>query len=206
MNKTLIDTVKNKNLTMVAVTKNHTKEEVDQLAALGCDLFGENRVQEFLTKYDPKYHWHLIGHLQTNKVKYVVGKVDVIESVDSCKLAKEIEKQAKKADIVQDVYVEIKISETDTAKSGIPMDQAMELLEQIEALPHVRCTGLMTIATNTRDEHLLRREFSEMQAFYQKARSQYPTLCACSMGMSQDWHLAAQYGSTHVRIGRALFE
>ena len=96
MNKTLIDTVKNKNLTLVAVTKNHTKEEVDQLAALGCDLFGENRVQEFLTKYDPKYHWHLIGHLQTNKVKYVVGKVDVIESVDSCKLAKEIENRPKK--------------------------------------------------------------------------------------------------------------
>ena len=94
MNKQLIQELLESDISLVAVTKNHTKEEVDQLAGLGCTTFGENRVQEFLTKYDPQYIWHLIGHLQTNKVKYIIGKVDVIESVDSKKLAKEINKYA----------------------------------------------------------------------------------------------------------------
>ena len=104
MNESLIKELLDKNIRVVAVTKKHTKEEVDQLYALGLSTFGENRVQEFLTKYDPKYHWHIIGHLQTNKVKYVVGKVDMIESVDSLKLAKEINKQASKKSIFGSLF------------------------------------------------------------------------------------------------------
>lgn len=207
MNKQLIQEILDSDISLVAVTKMHTKEEVDQLAALGCTTFGENRVQEFLTKYDPKYSWHLIGHLQTNKVKYIIGKVDVIESVDSKKLAKEINKYAKKNDVIQDVFVEVKISKTDLNKSGIEPDQALQLIQYIqEELEYVRCTGLMTIATNTDDQELLKQEFNEMRELYKKAKSQYPDISTLSMGMSQDWHLAIRYGSNQVRIGTALFK
>ena len=131
---------------LVAVTKKHTKEEVDELYRLGVRTFGENRVQEFLEKYDPNYDWHLIGHLQTNKVKYVVGKVSLIESVDSLKLAKEIEKQAAKLGIVQDILVEVRISRQDENKTGLDPDQLDDLLEEISKMPHLRLCGLMTIA------------------------------------------------------------
>lgn len=206
MNVQLIQEILDSDIQLVAVTKNHTKEEVDQLARLGCKVFGENRVQEFLEKYDPAYSWHLIGHLQTNKVKYIVDKVDVIESVDSWKLAKEIEKQAKKKDVIQDIFVQIKISATDTNKTGIDLKEVFPLLEQIRTLEHVRCTGLMAIATNTDDESVLIQEFRTMQECYKKAKALDPNIQTLSMGMSHDWRLAIQYGSNQIRIGTALFE
>lgn len=111
MNTQLIEELKSyKNLQVVAVSKKRTKEQIDEMAKTGLTTFGENRVQEFLEKYDPAYTWHIIGHLQTNKVKYIIGKVDMIESLDSEKLALEIEKQASKQDLVQKVLVQIKIS------------------------------------------------------------------------------------------------
>ena len=106
MNKELIEELKAQDFNVVAVSKTRTKEEIDEVAKMGLTTFGENRVQEFIDKYDPKYTWHIIGHLQTNKVKYIIGKVDVIESLDSLKLAEEIEKQANKHDIIQKVLVE----------------------------------------------------------------------------------------------------
>lgn len=108
MNKELIEELKAQDFNVVAVSKTRTKEEIDEVAKMGLTTFGENRVQEFIDKYDPKYTWHIIGHLQTNKVKYIVGKVDVIESLDSLKLAEEIEKQANKHGIIQKVLVELK--------------------------------------------------------------------------------------------------
>ena len=111
MNKELIEELKAQDFNVVAVSKTRTKEEIDEVAKMGLTTFGENRVQEFIDKYDPKYTWHIIGHLQTNKVKYIIGKVDVIESLDSLKLAEEIEKQANKHGIIQKVLVELKISE-----------------------------------------------------------------------------------------------
>lgn len=207
MNKQLIQEILESDISLVAVTKMHTKEEVDQLAELGCTTFGENRVQEFLTKYDPKYSWHLIGHLQTNKVKYIIGKVDVIESVDSKKLAKEIDKYANKQNIIQDVFVEVKISKTDMNKSGIEPDQTLELIQYIqEELENVRCTGLMTIASNTDDQNILKQEFSDMRELYKSAKSKYSSISTLSMGMSQDWPLAIKYGSNQIRIGTALFK
>ena len=109
MNKELIEELKTQDFNVVAVSKTRTKEEIDEVAKMGLTTFGENRVQEFIDKYDPKYTWHIIGHLQTNKVKYIVGKVDVIESLDSLKLAEEIEKQANKHGIIQKVLVELNI-------------------------------------------------------------------------------------------------
>ena len=190
---------------LVAVTKKHTKEEVDELYRLGVRTFGENRVQEFLEKYDPNYDWHIIGHLQTNKVKYVVGKVSLIESVDSLKLAKKKEKQAAKLDIVQDILVEVRISKQDENKTGLDPEKLDELLEEISKMPHLRLCGLMTIASNTDDQALIAHEFDTMKEMFDKEKVKYPTMTILSMGMSHDYKLAIEHGSNQVRIGTALF-
>lgn len=191
---------------LVAVTKKHTAAEVDELYALGVRTFGENRVQEFLSKYNPNYDWHIIGHLQTNKVKYIIGKVSLIESVDSLKLAKEIEKQAAKIDLVQDILVEIKVSKQDENKTGLPIEELDDLLAEISKMKHLRLRGLMTIASNTDDQDLIASEFDRAKALYDQARQLYPTMDTLSMGMSHDYALAIEHGSNQVRIGTALFE
>lgn len=190
---------------LVAVTKKHTKEEVDELYRSGVRTFGENRVQEFLEKYDPKYDWHMIGHLQTNKVKSIVGKVSLIESVDSLKLAREIEKQAAKLDLVQDILVEVRISKQDENKTGLDPEKLDELLQEIAQMPHLRLCGLMTIASNTDDQALIAHEFDEVKALFDQYQKQYPTMTILSMGMSHDYKLAIEHGSNQVRIGTALF-
>lgn len=192
-------------VTLVGVTKKHTKEEVDELADLGVTVFGENRVQEFLEKYDPAYTWHLIGHLQTNKVKYIIGKVDVIESVDSLKLAREIEKQAAKHNIRQKVLIELKIS-NDPNKTGLPLNELDELIGQIEQMEHIEWKGLMCIASHTEDLEKVGKEFETMHDLYLALQKKYPQLDTLSMGMSQDYQIAIEHGSNMVRIGTALFE
>lgn len=190
---------------LVAVTKKHTKEEVDALYELGVRTFGENRVQEFLEKYDPKYDWHLIGHLQTNKVKYIIGKVSLIESLDSLKLAQEIEKQAAKQDLIQDVLVEIKVSKQDENKTGLDPNLLMKFLEELKSYPHIRVKGLMTIASNTDDQALIAQEFDQARTLFEKCKVLYPNFETLSMGMSHDYNLALDHGSNEVRIGTALF-
>lgn len=206
MNEVLINEVlAMPEVTLVGVTKKHTKEEVDELAALGVTVFGENRVQEFLEKYDPAYTWHLIGHLQTNKVKYIIGKVDVIESVDSLKLAREIEKQAARHNIRQKVLIELKISK-DPNKTGLPLNELDELIEQIVQMEHIEWKGLMCIASHTDDLEKVGEEFETMHDLYLALQKKYPQLDTLSMGMSQDYQIAIEHGSNMVRIGTALFE
>lgn len=206
MNEVLINEVlAMPEVTLVGVTKKHTKEEVDELAALGVTVFGENRVQEFLEKYDPAYTWHLIGHLQTNKVKYIIGKVDVIESVDSLKLAREIEKQAARHNICQKVLIELKISD-DPNKTGLPLNELDELIVQIEQMEHIEWKGLMCIASHTEDLEKVGKEFETMHDLYLALQKKYPQLVTLSMGMSQDYQIAIEHGSNMVRIGTALFE
>ncbi len=206
MNEVLINEVlAMPEVTLVGVTKKHTKEEVDELAALGVTVFGENRVQEFLEKYDPAYTWHLIGHLQTNKVKYIIGKVDVIESVDSLKLAREIEKQAARHNICQKVLIELKISD-DPNKTGLPLNELDELIVQIEQMEHIEWKGLMCIASHTDDLEKVGEEFETMRDLYLALQKKYPQLDTLSMGMSQDYQIAIEHGSNMVRIGTALFE
>ncbi len=206
MNEVLINEVlAMPEVTLVGVTKKHTKEEVDELAALGVTVFGENRVQEFLEKYDPAYTWHLIGHLQTNKVKYIIGKVDVIESVDSLKLAREIEKQAARHNICQKVLIELKISD-DPNKTGLPLNELDELIGQIEQMEHIEWKGLMCIASHTEDLEKVGKEFEMMHDLYLALQKKYPQLDTLSMGMSQDYQIAIEHGSNMVRIGTALFE
>ncbi len=206
MNEVLINEVlAMPEVTLVGVTKKHTKEEVDELAALGVTVFGENRVQEFLEKYDPAYTWHLIGHLQTNKVKYIIGKVDVIESVDSLKLAREIEKQAARHNICQKVLIELKISD-DPNKTGLPLNELDELIVQIVQMEHIEWKGLMCIASHTDDLEKVGEEFETMRDLYLALQKKYPQLDTLSMGMSQDYQIAIEHGSNMVRIGTALFE
>ena len=196
MNKELIEELKKQDFNVIAVSKTRTKEEIDEVAKMGLTTFGENRVQEFIDKYDPKYTWHIIGHLQTNKVKYIIGKVDVIESLDSLKLAEEIEKQANKHGIVQKVLVELKISE-DPNKTGYPFKDAKSFISQLQEFKHIQIKGIMCVASKT-DE--------QMHNLYLELKEQYPDMDTLSMGMSQDYKLAVKHGSNTVRIGRAIFE
>lgn len=206
MNQELIQKLlADKRIQLVAVSKKHTRKEIDEMAKLGVDTFGENRVQEFLEKYTPEYHWHIIGHLQTNKVKYIVGKVDLIESVDSVRLADEIEKQAAKQGIIQDVLVEVRISETDIHKTGTPLNELDSLLQHVNQLDHVRLKGLMTIATNTDDKTITEAEFKKVKQLFDHYQSLFPGMSVLSMGMSNDYELAIENGSSQVRIGTALF-
>lgn len=206
MNKNLIKKLQGHDYQVIAVSKTRSKEEIDEVASLGLTTFGENRVQEFLEKYDPKYTWHIIGHLQTNKVKYVVGKVDVIESLDSLKLAKEIEKQASKLGIVQKVLVELKISTQDENKTGYPFENAKEFIDQLQQFKHIQIKGIMCVATHTEDTSLVESEFEQMHQLYLELQNTYEGIDTLSMGMSQDYELALKHGSNTVRIGHAIFE
>ena len=181
------------------------KEQIDEMAKTGLTTFGENRVQEFLEKYDPAYTWHIIGHLQTNKVKYIIGKVDMIESLDSEKLALEIEKQASKQDLVQKVLVQIKIS-NDPLKTGLAYEEAASFLEKINTLKHIQVKGFMCVATHTEDMDLVAKEFEAMHSLYTEMKAIYPQIDTLSMGMSHDYKIAIEHGSNMVRIGTALFE
>lgn len=205
MNLELIERLKNADYQVIAVSKTRSKDEIDEVAKLGLDTFGENRVQEFLEKYDPKYHWHIIGHLQTNKVKYIIGKVDVIESLDSLKLAKEIEKQAAKQGIIQKVLVELKIS-NDENKTGYPFKDARNFINELQQFEHIKIKGIMCVATHTGDKTLVEDEFEQMHQLYLELKKTYPDIDTLSMGMSQDYDLALKHGSNTVRIGHAIFE
>lgn len=207
MNEKLIkERINDPKAKLVAVTKFHSLDEIEKLAELGVDTFGENRVQEFLTKYNPSkgWHWHLIGHLQTNKVKQIIGKVDLIESVDSLKLAREIEKQAAKKGIIQPVLIEVKIS-SDPTKTGLDLASLDELLKEVNSMEHVLCKGLMTIGSLTDDRDITRKEFQAMKKLFDEKKAEYPQMEILSMGMSGDYDIAIEEGSNQVRIGTALF-
>lgn len=203
MNKEMINKLKNMNVNIVAVSKYHSKEEIDAVAKEGLITFGENRVQEFLEKYDPKYKWHIIGHLQTNKVKYIIGKVEMIESLDSIKLAKEIEKQAAKHDVIQNVLVQIKISK-DELKTGLPIEETDSFLKEVSTYPHIKLKGFMCVASHTDNIQLIEEEFSMMNDLYKNYKDLYQ-LDTLSIGMSNDYELAIKHGSNTVRIGSAIF-
>lgn len=204
MNKKLLDELKTLNTDVVVVSKKRTSEQIDEVANYGFTTFGENRVQEFLEKYNPKYTWHIIGHLQTNKVKYVVGKVDMIQSLDSIKLAKEIEKQAAKQDLVQKVLVELHISDDET-KTGLPVSELESFMEEIKNYPHILVKGFMCVAGLDAGEEKNAQEFDQMKEIFDRYQKENPQIDILSMGMSQDYKLAIEHGSTMVRIGTAIF-
>ena len=198
---------------LVAISKFHPNEYIEAAYAEGQRIFGESHEQELSKKVEtlPKdIEWHFIGHLQTNKVKYIAPYISMIESVDSLKLMKEINKQAAKHDRVVKILLELHIAEEDT-KSGLSIDACRELLESGEwrELPHVQICGLMMMASNTDDEQQIAREFDAAAAFFDEVKQKYfadsPAFCERSWGMSHDYHIAVNHGSTMVRVGTTIF-
>jgi PLP dependent protein len=197
---------------LVAVTKTWPVEALREAYAAGARLFGENKVQEMADKQPllpPDLEWHLIGHLQTNKVKYIAPFVRLIHSVDSLKLLQEINKQAARHNRVIDCLLQIHIADEAT-KFGLDPAEAEALLHapELDALPHVRLAGLMGLATNTPDAVQVRAEFRGLKTLYDRlAQTQHPAVAfrELSMGMSGDYQVAIEEGSTLIRVGSAIF-
>lgn len=193
-------------VTLIAVTKTHSKQEVDEAYACGCHIFGENKVQELKEKYDPKYQWHFIGHLQRNKVKDVVALADMIQSVDSIRLVEEIEKQCAKIHKVMPVLVEVNISR-ETNKTGILLEECPSFIKQCLNYPHIHVEGLMCVGPLTEDDHKIEDCFEKMGILYRMLQREYgeDKIHILSMGMSSDYHLAIQHGSNMIRLGTIIF-
>lgn len=198
---------------LLAVSKTKPAEEILEAYNAGQRLFGENNVQELAEKYEnlPKdIEWHLIGHLQTNKVKYIAPFVNMIESVDSIKLLQEINKHALKNERVIDCLLQIYIADEDS-KFGLGFDEAIELLrsEDFAGLKNVRIRGLMGIATNTDNAKQIREEFYELKTFFAGVKQSYfrkdDAFDVLSMGMSSDYKIAIEEGSNLVRLGSTIF-
>ena len=198
-------------IALVAASKMNSADKVKEAVLAGVDACGENRVQELLEKYGQRAYegapLHFIGTLQKNKVKYLVGKVSLIHSVDSFSLLQEIEKQAARRDLVQDVLLEINIAGEDS-KSGMEASRLPEILEMAAPLEHVRILGLMAIPPICSDPEENRPYFAKMrQLFVDNAGKKYDnSLMKClSMGMSSDFETAITEGATMVRVGTAIF-
>lgn len=196
-------------VTLVAVSKTKPVDELMQAYNAGQRVFGENKIQEMTEKWEqmPKdIQWHMIGHVQTNKVKYMAEFVDLIHAVDSLKLLKEIDKQAKKHDRIISCLIQIKIAEEDS-KFGLSDEDAIALLasEEVKSLTHVQIKGLMGMATFTNNEQQIKSEFGGIKRLFDQLQSEYPNLTTLSIGMSADHAIAIASGSTMVRIGSSIF-
>ncbi len=201
--------IEGKGVTLVAVSKTKPVEMLMEAYNAGFKRFGENYVQELVDKYEqmPKdIEWHFIGHLQSNKVKYIASFVSLIHSVDSFKLLQEINKQAAKHNRVVDCLLQIYIAEEDT-KSGMTEEECLEILkaETLEKLPNVRIVGLMGMTTLTEDETQIRKEFKKLNDFHQSLTISHSQLTILSMGMSGDYGIAIEEGSTMIRVGSKIF-
>mgnify|MGYP001064944820 CR=1 FL=1 len=198
---------------LVAVSKFHPNEALEEAYAAGQRIFGESHVQEMTQKYEtlPKdIEWHFIGHLQTNKVKYIAPYIAMIHAVDSYKLLAEIDKQAAKCNRVIPCLLEIHIAEEES-KYGFSFEACREMLETTpwKELTHVCISGVMGMATNTDDESQIINEFESLHRFFTELKATYfkdcDTFKEISMGMSHDYTLAVQAGSTMVRVGSKIF-
>ncbi len=195
-------------VTLVAVSKNHPVEKINEVYNLGQRIFGENKVQEMMEKQPnlpSDIEWHLIGHLQTNKVKYIAPFVAMIQSVDSEKLLSEINKQAEKNERTIKVLLQVKIAEEDT-KTGLEVSEAKELfLKYLQGeFPNIEIVGLMGMASFVDDKVQVKREFSFLKRLFDQLSMQ-KKLDVLSMGMSDDFPLAIECGANSVRVGSAIF-
>ena len=194
---------------LVAVSKTKSNEQIMEAYKAGQKIFGENKVQELVSKYSslPKdIEWHMVGHLQKNKVKYIANFIKLIHSVDNLKLLKEINRQAKKNNITINCLLQIKIASEET-KFGLSIDQVKPILEseEFKSLKNISIIGLMGMASFTNNEEILKNEFNYLNDFYNNLRITYPNITVLSMGMSYDYKLAIKYGSNMVRIGSLIF-
>lgn len=192
--------------TLVAVSKTRTKEEIEEAYSCGCTIFGENRVQELKDKYDSRYNWHFIGHLQRNKVKDVIPLVSMIESLDSLRLAQEIEKECSKIDKIMPVLIEVNISREEN-KTGIYFEECLSFVKSCMKYEHLDIQGLMCVGPLTDNEEHIHECFEKMRVLFLRLQSEYgkDKIKYLSMGMSQDYLIALEHGSNLVRIGSLIF-
>ena len=196
-------------VTLIAVSKTKPVEMLEEAYETGIREFGENKVQEMMDKYEvmPKdIHWHMIGHLQRNKVKQVLPYVDMIQSLDSLPLAKEIEKQAGKLEKTIPVLVEVNISQEEN-KTGLLKEDVLSFIETCKKdFPHIDIQGLMCVGPNTDDQKHIEDCFEQVHQLFLQAQDLYgDSIRWLSMGMSADWKLAVAHGSNMVRIGSDIF-
>ncbi|SMC75599.1 YggS family pyridoxal phosphate-dependent enzyme [Cellulophaga tyrosinoxydans] len=198
-----------KEVTLVAVSKTKPIADLMEAYEAGQRIFGENKIQEMTQKWEalPKdIEWHMIGHVQTNKVKYMAEYVALVHGVDSFKLLKEINKQAKKHHRTINCLLQVHIAEEET-KFGLDKTELLELLnsDEFNALKNIKVIGLMGMATFTDNEVQVRKEFKSLYALFKDAKTIVNTLDTVSMGMSGDYKIAIEEGSTMVRIGSSIF-
>ena len=195
-------------VTLVAVSKTKPVEDLQEAYDAGIRDFGENKIQEMCDKYEvlPKdIRWHMIGHVQTNKVKYMAPFVHLIHGVDSLKLLVEINKQAEKNNRVIDVLLQVFIADEET-KFGLDESELDDILtHQIQNLSHIKVVGLMGMATFTDDTNQIENEFKSLKHLFDQHQKNHPEINILSMGMSGDYELAIKQGSTMVRIGSSIF-
>lgn len=190
---------------IIGASKFRTIETLRELAKDGrVSVFGENKVQEFNSKYDENLTWDIIGQLQTNKVKYVVGKVRYISSLDRISLAEEIEKVATKRDVVQKCLVEVNSGEEE-CKGGLSVNEVEEFLEKLKVFSHIKVCGIMAVAPQGIGAEELKKCFLKVREKFDELKKIYPDFSVLSMGMSEDYLLAIECGSNQVRLGRILF-
>lgn len=201
---------KRENVTLICVSKTKPVEMIEEAYNLGQREFGENKAQEMKEKYEllPKdIRWHFIGHLQTNKVKYVVGRAYLIHSVDSLHLAEAIEEESRKKGVISNILVEVNVAEEES-KFGIRTEEALKLVEDIAALPHIRVMGLMTIAPFVEDPEENRKIFRrlyELSVDIKQKNTHNVTMDILSMGMTNDYEVAIEEGAAYIRVGTGIF-
>lgn len=197
-------------VTLIAVSKTKPVEMLSEIYSEGIREFGENKVQEMCEKYEvmnKDIHWHMIGHLQTNKVKYIVDKATLIHSVDSLHLAKEIQKQAVKKDVICHILIEVNIAEEDS-KFGIKKEDTIELVREISKLDHIKIDGLMTIApyvSDPEDNRIYFRGIKDLSVDIDNENIDNVNMDILSMGMTGDYTVAIEEGATHIRVGTGIF-
>lgn len=193
-------------VTLVAATKTRTPEEIDRAIGAGISDIGENKVQEFTAKLESVHgaRRHFIGHLQTNKVKYLIGRCDLIHSVDRDELAEEISRRAVKMGTVQNILIQVNIG-CEESKGGYPPEEAFSAYLRLREMAGMRVKGFMAMLPRSSDEALLSALCDEMRALFERTRAQDENIEHLSMGMSGDWRLCVSHGSNMIRLGTAIF-
>ena len=201
---------KMEDVTLIVVSKTIDVPRIKEAVEAGETVLGENRVQEIMDKYEemgPEVHWHLIGHLQTNKVKYIIDKVDMIHSVESFRLAEEISKRAQQKGVTMDILLEINMAEEES-KFGLKAEETEEMVRQIAVLPNLRIRGLMTVAPfveNPEENRIYFRKMKELLVDINQKKIDNVNMDVLSMGMTNDYAIAIEEGATMVRVGTGVF-
>jgi len=198
-------------ITVIAVTKTVDYKRANEAIEAGLNNLGENRVQEFMNKYEQmdnsNINWHIIGHLQTNKVKYIINKVKLIHSLESLSLAEEINKRSKQNGVVTEVLIELNIGEEES-KFGIKINELIDFIKSVENLEYIKIVGLMTVAPYAENKEDVRWVFKEMKNLYDVVSNmsfKNVQMKYLSMGMTNDYDVAIEEGSNVIRIGTAIF-